>query len=119
MKWTRLIKSIDLKMTKNRGGTTTGPLPTITSYTDNSTPYKIDLYWYDNTRSENIVKKHIRIILLQWIRYAEEQVDYIMNNFVHIEKTKLGRGAEIWESDKSYTVEIVGNKEELPNYERL
>lgn len=114
MHFIRTIKALNLKMTKNRGGGKTGPLPTITGYTDYSTPYKIDLYWYDNTRSENVVKKHIRIILLQWIRYTEEQVDYIMNNFVHIEKTKLGRGAETWESDKSYTIEIEGNKEELP-----
>lgn len=115
MHFIRTIKALNLKMTKSRGGSRIGPLPSIESYTDYGTPYEISLYWYDNTRSENIVKKHIKIILLQWLRYTEEQADYIMNNFVHIEKTKLGRGGtETWESDKSYTVEINGNTEELP-----
>lgn len=116
MKFIRVLKALNLKMTKSRGGDRIGPLPTITGFTDYGTPYSIDLYWDDRTKSENIARKHVQIVLSQWLRYNDEQVKYIMDNFLTIEKTKLGWGGDItWESDNSYTIVIKGNTEDLPS----
>lgn len=119
MHFIRTIKSAKLGMHYRRGWGMVGPLPSIDGYTDYGTPYKIDLYWDDNTKSENIARKHVQIVLSQWIRYTDEQVKYIMDNFLIIEKTKLGNGVEIWDSDNSYTIQIKGNTEELPGHEKV
>lgn len=116
MKWTRLIKSRDLKIRKTRYGERVGPLPSISFFSDNSDSYYIDINWEDKTKSENIARKHARIILLDYIRFNEEEVNYIMDNFLTIRKAKRGNGPEIWEIN-DFEIEIKGSKEELPNYE--
>ena len=109
----KLKKKAGLKMTRNRGGYDVGPLPSIEEYTDYSNSYKIDLFWYDTSNNINIVKKHIARILLEWIRYSQEEVEYIMNNFVKIEKAK-GRNLDGSETDlPGYNVNIEGMKDEI------
>jgi len=117
MKFIRVIKARDLKIRKTRYGDHIGPLPTISSFTDYSDAFNIDMYWEDKTKSENIARKHARIILLEYIRFNEEEVNYIMDNFLTIRKARRGRGAEIWEID-DLEIEIKGSKDELPGHEK-
>ena len=105
----KLKKKAGLKMTRNRGGYDVGPLPSIEEYTDYSTSYEIKLFWYDRNNNINIVKKHIERILLEWKRYPKEKVDYIMEHFVDIEKTK-GRDFDGSEKElQGYTIKIKGS----------
>lgn len=118
MKFIRVIKARDLKIRKTRYGEHIGPLPSINYFSDNSSEYYIDMQWEDKTKSENIARKHARIILLEYIRFNEEEVNYIMDNFFTIRKARRGRGAEIWEID-DFEIEIKGSKDELPGHEKL
>ena len=113
MRFIRIIKSRDLKIRKTRYGIHAGPLPSINFFSDNSDALYIDINWEDKTKSENIARKHARIILLEYIKFNEEEVNYIMDNFLTIRKAKRGLGAEIWEID-DFEIEIKGKREELP-----
>lgn len=66
------------KFVKRRDGTSIGPLPSVEAFTDYSTSYEVNIGYWDNTKSLNLAKKHLKLILSGYNKYNENIVNKAM-----------------------------------------